>query len=102
MGGSCGRVFDGDSNGARNILLRYLRPSLQAYRLIEGKGEPVFCETGPLRALTPSHRESPYGCSLCWHTPVFICHAYDKFTQVKNKATAAHNPFCLYALVLKL
>ena len=42
-----GVLFHGDRNGARNILLRYLSPSLQAM-LIEGKGGPAFYETGPL------------------------------------------------------
>ena len=80
-----GVLFHGDRNGARNILLRYLSPSLQAHRLTEGKEDQLSTKLGPLRALPVSHRESPYGCSLCWHTPVFICHVMISLRKLKVK-----------------
>ena len=65
-----GVLFHGDRNDARNILLRYLSPSLQAYRLTERKEDQLSMKLGPLRAL-PLHTESPYGCSLC--VAILLC-----------------------------
>ena len=82
-----GVLFHGDRNGDRNILLRYLSPSLQALKA-NGRKEENQLSTKLVRCgLYPfTHRESLWVLSVCCHTPVFICQQYDKFLQVKNKA----------------
>ena len=89
VGGSCGRVFDGDSNGARNILLRYL-----TLHCMQEEEEQVLWKLGPLRALPASRERSLWVLSVCCHTLCSFVMAYDKFIcklkikrEKKNRST---------------
>ena len=77
VGGSCGRVFDGDSNGGRNILLRYLT-LFTACKKKRSRFYGSWC-VGAL----PLHREPLLPCVaiLCVDLS-----EHDKFVQVENKA----------------
>ena len=50
--------------------------------------DQLSTKLGPLRALPASRERHPMVLSVCCHTLVFICHAYDKLMQVKNKASS--------------